>query len=674
MSIIIKDIKRNRLDYILTDVLPVEITELFTFRHFYEYLQNNHKIIENELKQLMRIKTEINNSGRLFDNSKVWTSIPLTFCIAKGEASIRQLSLLQPMAAMQLYYFICCYQDEILFHLKTNSMYSLRYHTKAQNLFYKQRKKMMTRYFSKTFIDLSKKVLEQTGRYFDLRPYSSIVNFTESELWFSLNLKYKYFSRIDYKSCFDSIYTHSYKWLLSKDVNDSKGFSNTNLFTSIDRVLQNINAHSSNGIVVGPEFSRLIAELLLQHVDSLVYSELLNNNVHLNKQYAIYRYVDDVFIFTDSENLQEQIIKLYNDFASKFLLYINERKIIRERLPFILSEWLAQANEYSATLSNCLFCTSEEYKRRQSEYGENSYLFKGRTFLGLATGLKRNFNDLIAKNISERPRLISYTLRTLLNRVSIAKTTKKIVIFPKDISKNNLYAFLDYVFYIYSHAPSFDNTQRIISIISYINDDTDLLKKYNDVMQQIIDKYSFVFEKSNSNDIINLLLFVCKSKLEIPHYYELQLKKKIFRLDDPLVSAVYLLYSRYNSKYHNTVKNELNSQILEKLDSIRQPEKMLTHREFWWVLVFNKSPYVDPATQQKFNQIIDSLSSYTSNTNVGTCSMQLFIDFLKSSQKQFMNWDIEHTDYIKQITYRTHERTLFHKYNPSKYTFFSSMA
>ena len=37
----------------------------------------------------------------------------------------------------------------------------------------------------------------------------------------------------------------------------------------------NINGKSSNGIVVGPEYSRMIAEILLQQIDKEVYMLLL---------------------------------------------------------------------------------------------------------------------------------------------------------------------------------------------------------------------------------------------------------------------------------------------------------------------------------------------------------------------------------------------------------------
>ena len=33
-----KNIERNKLDYLLTDIMPVEVSELFSYSKFYEYL------------------------------------------------------------------------------------------------------------------------------------------------------------------------------------------------------------------------------------------------------------------------------------------------------------------------------------------------------------------------------------------------------------------------------------------------------------------------------------------------------------------------------------------------------------------------------------------------------------------------------------------------------------
>lgn len=673
MSTFLKDIKRNRLDYILTDVLPVELSELFTFRHFYEFLHANQKTLDKALTALIVHKNEINTQGKSFESSKAWVTTPLTFSIAKKHKSFRKMSLLQPLAAIQLYYFISCYQDEILAHLNNNSIYSLRFHKKVNELYYKRRKKKVTRYFSKTSTNLDVRIIEQTGRYFNLTPFSSLVGFHNSDLWYDLNLKYKYFSRIDYKSCFDSIYTHAFKWILSKDVNDSKGFKNKNLFTTIDRVAQNINAFSSNGIVVGPEFSRMIVELLLQHIDSLVYSELLNNGINIGERYSIHRFVDDIFIFTDTEGLLEKILTLYNTNSSNYLLMINERKIVRERLPFILSKWMTDTNNYSSYISNTMFCTTEEYSHRLNKYGENAYCFKGKTFSNLVKTMKRNLNNLVALNQGDCQSIISYVMGTVLNKFQYAKIERKLRVFPINCDGKSIGDVLDYCFYAFSFCPTFQNVQKLLSIISFINDDIELTKYYRNILQNVMHKYSYVINNSNMHDTINLLLFCTRYRIELPYKSEAILLERIDKLDDPIVTAVYLLYSKYNENYYGMVKSRIEDCISERLECIRQFTNILTHREFWWILIFNKCPHINQDLQTKFNDIITKLKTLVPPQNDGFTTMELFIKFLTSSKKQFFNWDVDNLDYLQQITYRTHERTLFQQHKSFSSSDFGSI-
>lgn len=178
-----------------------------------------------------------------------------------------------------------------------------------------------------------------------------------------LNSKYAYFIKTDYKACFDSIYTHTYTWLIGKDSIDTKEFdNNSNIYSTIDRVLQNINARRSNGIVVGPEFSRMIAELMLQFIDVGVNSRLLNSGVICGQDYNVYRYVDDIFIFAKTEELANLIVEMYSELARKYLLRLNESKLYRSKVPFVLEGWLIEANLFTNRICEMLFTTKEEQK------------------------------------------------------------------------------------------------------------------------------------------------------------------------------------------------------------------------------------------------------------------------------------------------------------------------
>ena len=76
------NIKRNQLDYMLTDVMPTELSDRFTYTYFYEYLINNNKEITRIVKELVRLKNK-NGKEVLFNGNKNWVTAPLKYTIMK---------------------------------------------------------------------------------------------------------------------------------------------------------------------------------------------------------------------------------------------------------------------------------------------------------------------------------------------------------------------------------------------------------------------------------------------------------------------------------------------------------------------------------------------------------------------------------------------------------------
>lgn len=63
-----KGLERNKLDFILTDTLPVEVSELFSFSQFYNFLLNKeqHKNLNTIIETIKRKKALSNQT--MFEN------------------------------------------------------------------------------------------------------------------------------------------------------------------------------------------------------------------------------------------------------------------------------------------------------------------------------------------------------------------------------------------------------------------------------------------------------------------------------------------------------------------------------------------------------------------------------------------------------------------------------
>lgn len=666
----LNNIKRNNLDYLLTDILPVELSDRFTYSYFYDFLLS--KPVEfNNIIQCLK-ETKVKPDG-LF-KGKEWASMPLKYSIMKDLYTVREISLVQPLAAIEMLLFVELYQKELLNLLNKNSYFSLRYHHKNNNLCYKNKNKSVIKYFSEESKNIGREVIEQTGMFFDISPYKSIASFTSSEEWLVLNSKYKHFIRTDYKACFDSIYSHTFTWLIGKDSIETKNFgSNSNIYSVIDRILQNINARRSNGIVVGPEFSRMIAELLLQSIDTAVYNKLINAGVEFGQDYNVYRYVDDIFIFTKSEELATHIVEEYSEIARKYLLQLNETKLFSSRVPFVLEGWLNETNRITNRMCDILFTSKEEQnayvERTSSEEGDVDmlssdvlpYLIKShivRYGSKAKQSIMNQLNELICNYQNKDRTIISYFLSSILNHVG--KNKDKCTIFKKDVKESTVFGFLDLVFYTYSFFPNYGNTQKLLQIISYVRDEYDIFKECNR-LQALINKYAFIFDKANINDIVNLFLFCRQAKIEIPYLQEECVVRKIKEKDDPILWATYLMYSQYNRKYSDEIRSNIEKALLEKISAIRVQHSVYEYREFWWILIFNKCPFITDTAQNEIDNAINLINVPT-DSRCGQILVNIFKSYLQNSTFQFFNWDIKCNDFLRTLTFKTHEKSIFKNY------------
>lgn len=142
-----KGLEREKLDYVLTDVLPVEVSELFSFSQFYHFLlrKENQKTIKDIATECKENKAQ---NKKL--SEKGWATKPLKYMILKDSNSLRKMSIIQPFSALNLYFFIECYQKDIIHYFEKNHTFSIRYHKNATNLYYKSRKKKYISLFSES--------------------------------------------------------------------------------------------------------------------------------------------------------------------------------------------------------------------------------------------------------------------------------------------------------------------------------------------------------------------------------------------------------------------------------------------------------------------------------------------------------------------------------------------
>ena len=643
------NIERNKIDYLLTDIMPVEISELFSYGKFYEFLLEHKKELKAIIDEFKKIKAAGNKLP--FENDW-WASTPLKYNILKGIDGMREINLVQPISALNLFVFIECYQKELLSFLENNHCFSLRYHRKNNDLFYKRRSNKLTEYFAKTSQKIDKGILQQTGAYFKIHKFNSVSSFTNSRLWQQCNFKYRYFAKVDYKSCFDSIYTHAYKWIIERNTVDSKKAKNSNLFIVIDRILQNINGKSSNGVIVGPEFSRMIAEILLQQIDNEILENLQIQDIYNVKDYRIFRYVDDIYIFSNSPMTMDVIIKTIEMTSQKYLLHLNELKYYRTETPVVLNTWIEKTRIYSDKISELFYKKRDLHESDQYDYLiKNGYISLDR--------FKNEFSLLMTEFPKDRRFIVSFVLSTLLNNISNKKDGYKL--FDKD-KTSRAFVFLELAFFVYSFCPCFEHSQKMISMIVYFDDELNFRsdEKNHNKLQNLIRRYSFVYEKANLNDVCNWFVFFYDYKVSLLQHSEDIILKKIDEENNPILWANYLIYSQYDLNYKQTILDKLEKVIDDNITQMIQYEPLL-QKEYWYVLVFCNCPYLSSRVKQTLDMKVKEMQRIGDSP----CDIanNLIYKFLSKNQSNlFFYWGYYHFNTSKQLTYRTYQRTLFKHY------------
>ena len=365
--------KKIKLSYskervIFSDVLPYECPIIFSNRYLYRFLakylwvgekQKIDNITWNTLKQSKRLNEKDASAfaallfgcyeqGKPISDLKHKNNAlfyPYHFNIAHKANKNRTLSIIHPYNQWQVVDFYEQYKYSILY-LCNQSKYSLRKpHKVAQYFYYRDRlhRKLLGHQSDK--VELFFNEYENLKTYFSYKKYSNIYKFYEDYRYQRAEKKFKHLIKFDLQSCFDSIYTHTISWATAGGADKVKvlpGYHGSWLGDAFDNLMQSVNARETNGIVIGPEFSRIFAEIILQYIDQKVEQELLEEKLCQKSNYECYRYVDDYFLFYNDEKDRSLFMESLTKWLKEFKLQISPSKTEEFERPFITKVTIAK--------------------------------------------------------------------------------------------------------------------------------------------------------------------------------------------------------------------------------------------------------------------------------------------------------------------------------------------
>ena len=704
--------KKIKLNYskervLVSDVLPYECPIIFSNRYLYRFLakylwvgeeQKIDNITWNVLKQSKRLdQKDVSVFAALlfgcYEKGKRIGKLqhkpndlfyPYQFNIAHKTNKNRTLSIIHPYNQWQIVEFYEQYKYSILY-LCNQSSYSIRKpHKIAQYFYYRDRLHRKLSGHESDKVELFFNEYENLKTYFSYEKYANIYKFYEDYRYQRAEKKFKYLVKFDLQSCFDSIYTHTISWATAGGANKVKvlpGYHGSWVGDAFDNLMQSVNARETNGIVIGPEFSRIFAEIILQYIDQKVEQELLKKNLRLKSTYECYRYVDDYFLFYNDENVRNLFMESLTKWLKEFKLQINPSKTEVYERPFITKVTIAKQrieNLLSNIFSIPLWEEMESnLSMEKEEDTEDEDLDKDREILDKKFNIYLPANDVntqikvivkecgieyrdIANYLLEK---ISQRLDAFLNRYEIGFKKYERLMSKEETNKddvethaqrvqrkltNYLVSLIDVTFFVFNSNRQINTTlklQKIInSIIIYAKRHGDF--KVNPAVRfQTISK-DIIFKKIQ--DEIALVLATTDSHRNTLHesLYLLILAKELgyaYLLSPEVIrsfiekselqynffACLILLYYYANHKCYDLQKALLTDEILKKYRLVAESERKRNSELTILTADMMTCPFVDDAYKQRLLTLMGITE---------TKDQQMIMRFAKKQKYIFTRW------------------------------------
>ncbi len=643
MPDIIKVDTNDKLRTLLTDVLPYELP--LWFSNFTMYQRFSTPKHANAYRNI---------SGLEFE-SETGVYIPLDYLISRGgNNTSRAISIMHPAAQLKVCDFYNEYNDLIEYYC-TKSKYSLRHPYRKSTKFYGK-----TQEGSKLIDGVESADEERivSSSYFKYKKYPFLYRFFESYEYHKLEKQFHSMLQVDISKCFPSIYTHSIGWAVkNKRLAKAKPRAHGNFDGEFDNLMQLTNYRETNGIIVGPEVSRIFAEIILQKIDLNLVNKMIKNNYQISKDYDFRRYVDDYFVFFRSEAVKIAFIKALASCLLEYKMYLNEAKTTIASRPFATDISLAK-HALSYAVGEYF---NSRYKGKDTDLESIAQLTKpsskaNKTISEIKMALA---NHKVEYNSISNYLFSAITKRMLTYLSKVAEIDAK-----EEFHLNWLLVDLDVLFFVHAMDIRIRPTDRLARLIH------DLLKRISDwpeIHKEIIHKKIFDHVKqainifiNHANDMIGLetlnlliILTMLPSKYQLP---ENKLKEYFGSLEEHSETndfyfrwITFMLYIEGKQEY-----KQLRDELIKAADHyfLNSDDMFISSEYFMFYFDYLACPYIDEPVRKKMIEEVKKITLDSKQNsvqfNVNTQSqIVLNKDFIVSwRDPEYLKNSLEKKEYI----------------------------
>ena len=708
--------KKIRLKYkkervLLCDVLPYELPFTFSNRGFYRYLVRNQIRIDDGLVKwgnhisagalavlafiVNKSVADLQTIGNCLNLEKNKQRIPFTYNILHKPNKFRELTVIHPLNQMQMVDFYEKYKSVLLYFTNLDR-FSLRHPNKvACYFFYKDRlhNKLLGKKADK--IELFFNEYENLKSYFSYERYNNIYRFYEDYRYQRAEKKFTHLQKFDVQSCFDSIYTHSISWAIGggktsfKENFNGRDYSFGGVW---DELMMEMNYNETNGIVIGPEFSRLFAEVILQHIDKRVDTSLSDKHgFKFNKDYVCYRYVDDYFFFYNDQKVCDQAMLLFTNVLKEFKMTISSEKTECIERPFITDISRAK-QQIDRLIDDNLKLKMNELDIDETEddvdkdyVEEDVSISAERVNKAMNTNFSWYFSSnmfnaefksiLKSCNVKSKD-VVNYTLARIATRLNrdLLKFIRKHKVLSVAMDGDNgnidkaeiakvrnrmevslgkfIVNLIDSVFFLYAGSQRVNTTLKMMDILNLIiitfdsNYEDNSVQRFTQEMRDYIftkihNEVSLVFQRTRHDEnaqIETLYLLLLIKRLRSKHRLsEFEIKRYMGNTNDegftfPKLNAIaieILLYYFGNEQRFCELKNELMNSVIKKYKDVSEKTRKISTELVILTLDLMTCPYIKKEVKNKIGELM----------GIKKDDVHAMMRYLKKHKTMFMRWE-----------------------------------
>lgn len=463
---VVKIRKSDDLRAILTDVLPYEVPLLFSNEGLYNFLQKNSASI---------FKDQFNID--LLSNTE--STIPYNYKIKKNPTEFRALSVMHPAQQVAVANFYKEYYGMILAQCQ-KSKWSLRAPASIASYYVEKHRAKRGTTGRSTSVDLASSGFDAVSRtassYFTYKKYSFLHKFFESSEFHDLEKRFPLLLKLDISQCFGRIYTHTIAWAVKNKEHAKANKRSASFESAFDGLMQNSNYAETAGIIIGPEVSRIFAEIILQQIDLDIERTLLERHSPLacGEDYEIRRYVDDYFVFSKNQDNLNAIQLAISECLMPYRLSLNEAKSSCMSRPFSTAETAARI-DIAAVISD-VFDRAIAFTIEENATGESKKIYRPTRVASaerLANSTIRDIKRTLKANNTVFDTASNYFLST--TKRLIIRHISKIDIQALDSTHlewctNFTLSIIETIFFFYASSPRVRQTYIVSEILLLVVD------------------------------------------------------------------------------------------------------------------------------------------------------------------------------------------------------------